>query len=81
MFAVRSGSHLYNLSVGASDEDYDIIFLGSSRRLATRQLRPPRRQFEMHDSCGAGYGADKSGEIEFTGTEFGLFVEVGQVWK
>ena len=56
VFAVRSGSHLYNLSVGSSDEDYDVVFLGASTKLAARALRPPRRQFEVHDSAGAGYG-------------------------
>ena len=70
--ACRSGSYMYNLHTPQSDEDYHFVFLSPTRELL--RMHTPSDCFKK--AVDSPYAADKAGELECTGIEFGRFVEL-----
>lgn len=61
VFAVQSGSAMYNLATSASDEDYLLVFAASPGELLG--FEPPADQIEFKGEV-VGFGEDKGGVVE-----------------
>ncbi len=61
VFAVQSGSAMYNLATTASDEDYLLVFAASPGELLG--FEPPADQIEFKGEM-IGFGEDKGGIVE-----------------
>mmetsp|Transcript_46292 Transcript_46292/g.110158 ORF Transcript_46292/g.110158 Transcript_46292/m.110158 type:complete len:986 (-) Transcript_46292:161-3118(-) len=64
------GSFMYDLQIESSDKDFRVLYLVPPEGLLG--LQAPKRQFSRH--VDKGFGADKRGEIEYSGEELGDFV-------
>mmetsp|Transcript_7894 Transcript_7894/g.18477 ORF Transcript_7894/g.18477 Transcript_7894/m.18477 type:complete len:970 (-) Transcript_7894:28-2937(-) len=64
------GSFMYDLHVESSDRDFKVLYLVPPESLLG--LQAPQRQFSRH--VNRGFGADKRGEVEYSGMELGDFV-------
>mmetsp|Transcript_59801 Transcript_59801/g.120028 ORF Transcript_59801/g.120028 Transcript_59801/m.120028 type:complete len:654 (-) Transcript_59801:212-2173(-) len=71
--AVQSGSFLYDLSTSTSDVDYSVVFLTPSEDLYCSVTAPP---VDVEHHVEGSFGSDKSGEVEFNGTELQRFTEL-----
>jgi predicted nucleotidyltransferase len=78
VFAIRSGSAMYNLATASSDEDYLLVYATPPRHLLKLERERPSEEVEFKAELPAGgfgsFGSDKSEVVEGSALELSRYL-------